>query len=57
MKNTLDGLNAKFNQQRHEFSQHQNCLFVSAEWTAKIEASLVAVSEQLRHQQDLFSGH
>src|SRR5471030_1995002 len=57
MKNTLDGLNAKFNQQRHEFSQHQNCLFVSAEWTAKIEASLVAVSEQLRHQQELFSGH
>lgn len=57
MKNALDGLNARFNQQRHEFSQHQNCLFVSAEWTAKIEASLVAVSEQLRHQQDLFSGH
>lgn len=57
MKNRLEGLNAKFNQQRHEFSQHQNCLFVAAGWAAKIEASLLAVSEQLRHQQDLFSGH
>jgi len=57
MKNTLEGLNAKLNQQRHEFGQHQNCLFVAAEWTAKIEASLVAVSEQLHHQQQLFSGH
>ena len=57
MKSTLEGLNAKFNQQRHEFSQHQNCLFVAAEWAAKIEASMLAVSEQLRHQQDLFSGH
>lgn len=57
MKSTLEGLNAKFNQQRHEFSQHQNCLFVDAGWAAKIEASLLAVSEQLRHQQDLFSGH
>ncbi len=57
MKSRLEGLNAKFNQQRHEFSQHQNCLFVAAGWAAKIEASLLAVSEQLRHQQDLFSGH
>ena len=57
MKSTLEGLNAKFNQQRHEFSQHQSCLFVAAEWSAKIEASLLSVSEQLRHQQDLFSGH
>lgn len=57
MKNTLEGLTAKLNQQRHEFGQHQNCLFVSSEWTAKIEASLVAVSEQLAHQQQLFSGH
>lgn len=57
MKSTLEGLNAKFNQQRHEFSQHQNCLFVAAEWSAKIEASLLSVSEQLRHQQNLFSGH
>lgn len=50
MKSTLEGLNAKFNQQRHEFSQHQSCLFVAAEWSAKIEASLLSVSEQLRHQ-------
>lgn len=57
MKNSLEGLTAKLNQQRHEFGQHQNCLFVAAEWTAKIEASLVAVSEQLVHQQQLFSGH
>lgn len=57
MKSTLEGLNAKFNQQRHEFSQHQNCLFVAAEWAAKIEASMLTVAEQLRHQQDLFSGH
>ncbi len=57
MKNTLEGLTAKLNQQRHEFGQHQNCLFVSSEWNAKIEASLVAVSEQLAHQQQLFSGH
>lgn len=57
MKNRLEGLNAKFNQQRHEFSQHQNCLFVAAGWAAKIEASMLTVAEQLRHQQDLFSGH
>lgn len=57
MKNTLDALSARLNQQRHEFGQHQNCLFVAPAWTAKIEASLVAVSEQLLHQQQLFSGH
>lgn len=57
MKNTLEGLSAKLNQQRHEFGQHQNCLFVATQWTAKIEASLVTVSEQLLHQQQLFSEH
>ncbi|GBU13050.1 hexameric AAA+ MoxR family ATPase [Enterobacterales bacterium] len=57
MKNTLEGLSAKLNQQRHEFGQHQNCLFVAPVWSAKIEASLVAVSEQLLHQQQLFNGH
>ncbi|MGC6389420.1 ATPase RavA [Ewingella sp. S1.OA.A_B6] len=57
MKNTLEALTAKLNQQRHEFGQQQNCLFVAATWTAKVEASLVAVSEQLLHQQQLFSGH
>ncbi len=57
MKSTLEGITAKLNQQRHEFSQQQGCLFIEATWVAKIEASLVAVSEQLLHQQQLFSGH
>ncbi|GAB2945965.1 ATPase RavA [Hafnia psychrotolerans] len=57
MKSTLEGITAKLNQQRHEFSQQQGCLFIEATWAAKIEASLVAVSEQLIHQQQLFSGH
>lgn len=57
MKSTLEGITAKLNQQRHEFSQQQGCLFIEATWAAKIEASLVAVSEQLLHQQQLFSGH
>ncbi|KQN60648.1 ATPase [Serratia sp. Leaf51] len=57
MKNTLSDLTAKLTRQRQEFSQQQNCLFVPAEWMAKIEASLLQVTELLRHQQQTFSGH
>lgn len=54
MKNTLAAIGESLTQQRQQFSQHHPCLFVPVEWTAKIEASLIRVSEQFQQQQQLF---
>jgi MoxR-like ATPase len=55
MKNTLSAIGEMLTQQRQQFNQHHPCLFVPLEWTAKIEASLIRVNEQLMQQQQLFS--
>ncbi|WP_370661508.1 ATPase RavA domain-containing protein [Candidatus Pantoea bituminis] len=44
----LDELDAQLRAQRHLFSQHQRCLFISDDWFARVESSLQDVAEQLK---------
>ncbi|MBE5253967.1 ATPase RavA [Mixta mediterraneensis] len=44
----LDELDAQLRAQRHLFSQHQRCLFISDDWLARVETSLQDVAEQLQ---------
>jgi MoxR-like ATPase len=44
----LDELETQLRAQRHLFSQHQRCLFISDDWLARIETSLQDVAEQLK---------
>ncbi len=44
----LDELEAQLRAQRHQFSQHQRCLFISDDWLARIETSLQDVADQLK---------
>ena len=44
----LDELDTQLRAQRHQFSQHQRCLFISDDWLARIETSLQDVADQLK---------
>jgi MoxR-like ATPase len=44
----LDALESELRTQRHLFSQHQRCLFISDDWLARVETSLQDVAEQLK---------
>lgn len=44
----LDELEKQLRAQRHLFSEHQRCLFISDDWLARIETSLQDVAEQLK---------
>jgi MoxR-like ATPase len=44
----LDALESELRSQRHQFSQHQRCLFISDDWLARVETSLQDVAEQLK---------
>jgi len=44
----LDTLESELRSQRHLFSQHQRCLFISDDWLARVETSLQDVAEQLK---------
>lgn len=48
LNEALIGVERQFNQQRSRFSEHQSCLFITKDWVAKIEASLLEVSQQLQ---------
>ncbi|TKI04443.1 ATPase RavA [Martelella alba] len=49
LKQVLDDIERQYHQQRTRFSEHQSCLFITKEWVAKIEASLLEVSQQLQN--------
>jgi len=45
---SLSLVERQFHQQRNRFSEQQSCLFIPKEWVAKIEASLLDVSQQIQ---------
>ena len=48
LSQALEEVERQFQQQRSRFRDHQSCLFITKEWVAKIEASLLEVSQQLQ---------
>ncbi|TCV95401.1 ATPase RavA [Biostraticola tofi] len=47
LQQALDEIEKLYLQQRRQFSEQHACLFISQEWIAKIEASLLEISHQL----------
>jgi MoxR-like ATPase len=48
LEEALAEVERQFIQQRNRFNEHQSCLFITKEWVAKIESSLLAVSQQIQ---------
>ena len=48
IKQQLDALDDEWHQQHTRFSEQQRCLFITADWLGRIEASLQDVGEQIK---------
>ncbi len=48
IKQQLEALDDEWHQQHARFSEQQKCLFISADWLGRIEASLQDVGEQIK---------
>lgn len=48
IKQQLDALDDQWHQQHTRFSEQQRCLFITADWLGRIEASLQDVGEQIK---------
>ncbi|KNC11371.1 ATPase [Klebsiella sp. RIT-PI-d] len=48
IKQQLDALDDQWHQQHTRFSEQQKCLFITADWLGRIEASLQDVGEQIK---------
>ncbi|AKJ43685.1 ATPase RavA [Pragia fontium] len=52
----LQNVQFRLNEQRKRFMDVQPCLFINKEWLARIEASLLAVNDEIDKQKQRFTG-